>query len=182
MNTLALKFLAPVILVGSSALIGCSHDAPPPVAANEPVGVTQTTSSIVSTTTTEPRAGMSVAPEIASACNIDFQAAAPAPKFDFDDSSLQDNDRAILDQVVTCVTTGPLKGRSLELTGRADPRGESEYNMDLGSQRASSVKSYLVQAGVSDAQISTTSRGALDATGTDESTWAIDRRVDITLK
>ena len=85
----------------------------------------------------------------------------------------------MLDQVARCVTTGPLKGRTLRLTGRADPRGEQEYNMTLGSSRADAVARYLRALGVTSNQLTETSRGKLDATGTDEASWQLDRRVDI---
>jgi peptidoglycan-associated lipoprotein len=67
------------------------------------------------------------------------------------------------------------------LVGRADPRGEGEYNMSLGAYRASAVKSYLGERGVEQQRMRETSRGALDATGQDEEGWREDRRVDITL-
>jgi peptidoglycan-associated lipoprotein len=69
----------------------------------------------------------------------------------------------------------------MKLIGRADPRGDSEYNMVLGGRRASSVATTLEQLGMSSQKISSTSRGEMDATGTDEATWAKDRRVDVLL-
>ena len=66
------------------------------------------------------------------------------------------------------MTSGPLQGRSLRLVGRADPRGETEYNFALGSARAGSVDTYLIDLGLDSARVSMTSRGKLDATGTDE--------------
>jgi peptidoglycan-associated lipoprotein len=79
------------------------------------------------------------------------------------------------------VTSGPLRGRSLRLVGRADPRGELEYNFALGSARAGSVDAYLTNLGLDSARVSMTSRGKLDATGTNESGWQRDRRVDVDL-
>jgi peptidoglycan-associated lipoprotein len=69
----------------------------------------------------------------------------------------------------------------MRLVGHADPRGEPEYNMVLGGRRSDNVKSYLVRKGLPDAQAETTSRGEMDAVGTDDTTWAEDRRVDIAL-
>ena len=65
------------------------------------------------------------------------------------------------------------------LVGRADPRGTVEYNMALGARRSSSVISYLTALGVPASQLRETSRGALDATGSDSTAWQLDRRVDI---
>ena len=69
----------------------------------------------------------------------------------------------------------------MRLVGHADPRGDEEYNMVLGGRRADNVKSAIVQAGLHSSKIATTSRGEMDATGTDEAGWEKDRRVDVML-
>ncbi len=156
---------------------GCAHEATVRVA---PPPVTQTTSSVA------PQgyrsSAVSVSGDIMAACNITFSSVDRAPKFDFDTSALLPQDRNVLDQVAKCVTTGPLAGRALRLVGRADPRGEVEYNFALGEHRAGSVEAYLGQLGVSQAKMTETSRGKLDATGTDEAGWQQDRRVDLVLQ
>ena len=119
--------------------------------------------------------------ELQKACSLDLASVAEAPKFDFDSTQLAGNDRDLLQKVATCFTTGPLKGRSMHLVGRADPRGETEYNMNLGESRATAVRRYLASMGVDGRKMSDTSRGALDAAGHDEETWRKDRRVDIDL-
>lgn len=121
---------------------------------------------------------LAVSPDIAAACGIQ---AAPNPKFDYDQDELTEADRAVLATLATCLTTGALKGRNVLMIGRADPRGTEEYNLGLGSRRAHSVGQYLVRLGVVQAQLEVTTRGALDATGTDEATWRQDRRVDVQL-
>jgi len=126
-------------------------------------------------------ANVSVGDDLAKQCSLKLGNTQAAPKFDFDTSELEQNDRDVLQQIATCVTTGPLKGQKLQLTGRADPRGTEEYNLGLGTRRASSVKTYLERLGVGNNQLGETTRGALDATGTDDSGWSTDRRVDITL-
>jgi peptidoglycan-associated lipoprotein len=141
----------------------------------------------ITTTTGAPVArptggGLAVSEELMKSCRIHFDNVEQAPKFDFDRSDLSDQDRAILQQIATCVTTGPLAGRHVSLTGRADPRGEVEYNLGLGAHPATSVAVYLEHLGVGSSSISETSRGKLDATGTDESSWRRDRRVDIDVK
>ena len=87
----------------------------------------------------------------------------------------------MLTKLATCFTTGPLKGREMRLVGHADNRGEDDYNMILGQKRADNVKGAIVTAGMTPAKALTTSRGELDATGSDESSWSKDRRVDIVL-
>jgi len=105
---------------------------------------------------------------------------ATATSFDFDSVTLSDSDRGALTEIAKCMTLGPLKGKKIGLVGRADARGEEEYNMVLGSARAASVFQYLHDLGVTDERVRPTSRGEIDATGTDEAGFAQDRRVDIT--
>ncbi len=124
---------------------------------------------------------LSISGDILAACGIKAVASAN-PKFDTDKDELTAEDRTVLDQVATCLTSGPLKGKAVSLIGRADPRGTEEYNMGLGSRRAQSVMDYLGRLGVGAPQLAVSTRGALDATGTDESGWAQDRRVDVQLK
>ena len=125
---------------------------------------------------------LAISGDIIAACGIKATATAGSPKFDYDKDELTPEDRAVLDQVATCLTTGALKGRVVDLIGRADPRGTTEYNLGLGSRRAGSVSAYLGRLGVAAPQMAVTTRGALDATGTDEATYAQDRRVDIQLQ
>jgi peptidoglycan-associated lipoprotein len=178
MNRVTHPILGPVVLVGISALVSCAHEhATPPVASATPsISTTQTTSHVTSPS------GINASDEILKACRNDIDNVDTAPKFDFDKADLLPGEGQLLQSVAKCVTTGPLKGRWLRLVGRADPRGEVEYNFVLGGSRAGTVSSYLKALGVSSAKIATTSRGKLDATGTDETTWQRDRRVDIDLQ
>jgi len=125
--------------------------------------------------------GIHVSGDIAAACGLKVTQMEANPKFEYDADDLTADDRAVLDQIATCLISGPLKGKAVALIGRADPRGTEEYNLGLGSRRASSVSKYLARLGVGEPQLGVTTRGALDATGTDESGWKNDRRVDIQL-
>jgi peptidoglycan-associated lipoprotein len=122
-----------------------------------------------------------VADDLAKQCGLRFANLERAPKFGFDDAELLPADREVLQQVAECLIRGPLRGRAVELVGRADPRGTDEYNLGLGSQRAQSVRLYLQRLGVSPSQMSATTRGEVDATGTNEPGWQQDRRVDLQL-
>jgi peptidoglycan-associated lipoprotein len=153
----------------------CAHEKAP-----QSVAPVQTTS--IAQPAPKANGNVAVSGDIAQACKIDFNNVDRAPKFDFDDSSLEPQDRGVLQQVATCVTSGPLKGRSLKLIGRADPRGEVEFNFVLGEHRASAVDDYLAQLGVDRHKLVETSRGKLDATGTNDQGWQRDRRVDISLQ
>lgn len=114
---------------------------------------------------------------ILKACGI----AAPQAYFAFDSANLRPGDAKPLEEVARCFISGPLKGRSLNLVGRADPRGEAEYNMVLGQSRADQVGQFLKKKGMAKAQVASSSRGAMDASGSDEPSWAQDRRVDVML-
>ena len=174
------------ILVSTSlvALItivtGCGGDEkrPPSSVAIQP----KTTTTAASPPGKDPaRSGeVNVSEEIRRICNIEVPSG-PAPHFDLDSAEVQDADRSILAQVAKCFSTGPLRGRSMRLTGHADKRGEQEYNQSLGETRASNVSGYLASLGVEKAKMGVTSRGELDATGTDETGYRLDRRVDIDL-
>jgi peptidoglycan-associated lipoprotein len=178
---------AAVLAAATLTLVACAHgpDAAPPAAplAPAPVSTTQTTSQVVAAPQPQPTLNvLNVSDKILKACKLDFGNIDTAPKFSFDQSDLRSDERELLQKVAACATTGPLKGQSLQLMGRADPRGETEYNFVLGESRASSVRTYLMGLGLDGSRISTTSRGKLDATGTDEAGWQLDRRVDVDLR
>ena len=160
---------------------GCAgKDIPPPAA---PATMTESVTQTTSATAPAPKAGNLYASEqLRKRCQLDVNHESTAPKFDFDQAEIVGNDAAMLDQVARCLTTGPLKGEAIKLVGRADPRGEQELNMVLGSSRAASVARYLESDGVGANRVTTTSRGKLDATGTDTAGWQLDRRVDIDVR
>jgi peptidoglycan-associated lipoprotein len=114
---------------------------------------------------------------ILRACNIRSDEA----YFPFDSSNLESSDLSPLGAVAKCFTVGALKGHALKLVGRADPRGDDEYNMVLGQSRADRVGDALSRDGLGRTRITSTSRGDLDAKGHDESGWTKDRRVDVLL-
>jgi peptidoglycan-associated lipoprotein len=124
---------------------------------------------------------LAVSADLAALCKLTRKDDVP-PTFDYDKAELSTEDREVLQQIASCLTNGPGKGKSLSLTGRADPRGTQEYNMGLGAQRARVVSVYLQRLGVPEAQLAETTRGDIDATGTDETSWRRDRRVDLDLR
>ena len=172
-----MKRLSVFVLVVSAA---CSHNPPAKTVAT--VAPAPTTNTPAPAPVTKPASPtVSVGDELAKKCELRLGNIQEAPKFDYDASELAPADRDVLQQIATCVTSGPLKGKKLELTGRADPRGTEEYNLGLGTRRAGSVKTFLERLGVNGGQLGETTRGALDANGNDENGWSLDRRVDITL-
>ena len=113
--------------------------------------------------------------KLAKMCDI------PTPNFAFDSANIEGDAQQALDKLAECVTNGAAKDENLRLVGHADPRGDEEYNFALGQRRASTIAGYLREKGVGADRVETSSRGELDATGTDEQTFARDRRVDILL-
>lgn len=95
--------------------------------------------------------------------------------FGFDQASLTSEATGILNSNADALKKS---GRNVDLVGRADPRGTTEYNMALSDRRSQAVKDYLARLGLDGSKMSKVPRGALDATGADEAGWAKDRRVD----
>src|SRR3954451_5338762 len=55
--------------------------------------------------------GIALSGDLAAMCNIKTPATAN-PKFDFDKDELTSEDRAVLDQLATCLTSGAAKGKA----------------------------------------------------------------------
>ncbi len=178
-----MKFAALSLTVGALCLAGCGSDKKPPTA---PSGGTDDTSAnpnkLAGSDSDKPgddpnKSQINISDEIKKACGI----ADSDAHFAFDSANVRDQDARVLGQLATCFISGPLKGREMRLVGHADPRGEPEYNMVLGGRRADNVKEFIVKKGLADAKVATSSRGEMDATGTDEASWKADRRVDVML-
>jgi peptidoglycan-associated lipoprotein len=161
-------------------LIGCGGETPPakaPAVTAPPPAPTAEPRLPVQAPSSPTVSAVHISEEIAKTCGI----GEPDAYFAFDSANVRPDDKRVLDLVVACFSTGPLKGRTLRLVGHADPRGESGYNMTLGQSRADAVGHYIVDRGLDKSKAESTSRGAMDAVGSDEPTWAHDRRVDLLL-
>lgn len=179
--------MKPTLLALLVALAACHHDKPAtttPVAAVDKPAASVTAAPPAPPVTDDAKVSptLALAGDIIQQCGIKATASAANPKFDYDKDELAVDDRNVLDQLAACLMTGPLKGKPVMLIGRADPRGTQEYNLGLGSRRSATVHEYLKRLGVGPVQLFATTRGAVEATGTDEAGWAADRRVDIQLK
>lgn len=176
-----MRYIWITALASTGVLLGCGSDPTPPPAA--PTGDTMPPVTPAPAPASEKpgddpaQSDINISDEIRRACGITDAEA----RFAFNSASVREADRAILKKLAVCFSSGPLKGREMRLVGHADPRGESEYNMVLGDRRASNVKNAISQEGLAAERIATTSRGEMDATGTDEASWARDRRVDVML-
>jgi peptidoglycan-associated lipoprotein len=96
--------------------------------------------------------------------------------FAFNESSLSTEATSTLASDVECLKKAD---RPVNLVGHADPRGTDEYNLALSDRRGQAVKEHLRRLGINDNRLRIVPRGALDARGTDEASWAKDRRVDL---
>ena len=98
--------------------------------------------------------------------------------YDFDSSDVRQ------DQVSRMEVNGAFSkenpGFKIRVEGNCDARGTKEYNMALGERRALGAKKYLVNLGVSEANLSTISYGEerILLHGQDELSWAQNRRAD----
>jgi peptidoglycan-associated lipoprotein len=96
--------------------------------------------------------------------------------FSLDSSDVSDEGRATLDRQAEWLKQ--YGSVSITVEGHCDERGTREYNLALGQRRASSIKQYLVAAGVESSRIETVSYGKErpEATGSSEESWAQNRR------
>jgi peptidoglycan-associated lipoprotein len=99
--------------------------------------------------------------------------------FEFDSSAIDADNRVIVEQHAAYLMANPALKVSLQ--GNTDERGTREYNLALGERRAGSVERMLRVLGVSSDRITTISYGEEQpvAMGHDESSWRLNRRVEI---
>jgi peptidoglycan-associated lipoprotein len=167
---------APILLLAALVLPpGCKKSAD----TAEPTADGPTTATAPATETDQDSdanpTSITIDPKIAEMCSI------PTAHFEFDSSALGASAEQALDALAACFVDGPAAGNAMRLVGHADPRGTEEYNLALGQRRAGSVAGYLGGKGLEEATMETSSRGELDAGGTDEPSWALDRKVEILL-
>ena len=98
--------------------------------------------------------------------------------FDYDQSDLRPEDRAILDAKVPILTANPTV--MIRVAGHTDERGSDEYNLALGQRRAASVKSWLAERGIDGSRVEIVSFGEERpmAQGADENAYQQNRRAE----
>jgi len=96
--------------------------------------------------------------------------------FDYDQNTLRADALAALQKDAAWLSKWPQTAISIE--GYCDERGTAEYNLALGSQRASVVREYLQALGVSSSRIQTVSLGkeARFCQESNEGCWSMNRR------
>jgi outer membrane protein OmpA-like peptidoglycan-associated protein len=117
-------------------------------------------------------------PTLAATCGLTLP---PAAYFEFDSAALDAPDNNTLRELATCLTTGPLAGRKVELVGHADAAGTDDYDEQLGRSRAESVQDFLRRQGVTEDMLVTRSEGEQMAPQAAPTEWPYYRRVEIRL-
>lgn len=99
--------------------------------------------------------------------------------FDFDSTALRPDSRPVLDAHARYLRGNP--NRKVVIEGNTDEVGGREYNIALGQRRAEAVRRGLTLLGAADGQIEAISNGEEKpkVTGSDEASWAENRRADI---
>jgi peptidoglycan-associated lipoprotein len=97
--------------------------------------------------------------------------------FDFDQAAIRSEGAVTLRKNATTIKENSSWG-TITVQGHTDERGSAEYNLALGERRASAVKRYLVDLGVSEARLRVVSFGEAKPAvpGHDESAWRYNRR------
>jgi peptidoglycan-associated lipoprotein len=99
--------------------------------------------------------------------------------FDYDSNQVKDEFRPII--AAHAKYLGQNRSRRARIEGNTDERGSREYNLALGQRRAEAVKQMMELLGAQGSQIETLSFGEEKpkASGSDEASWAENRRADI---
>jgi peptidoglycan-associated lipoprotein len=99
--------------------------------------------------------------------------------FDYDGYTVKEEFRPLLEAHARYLIGQ--KSRALQLTGHADERGSREYNLAIGAKRADAVRRVLEMFGVHESRLESVSYGEEKpkALGSDEASWAENRRVDL---
>ncbi len=100
--------------------------------------------------------------------------------FDFDSSAVKDSYHDQMSKISAALKSG---NASVKIDGHCDERGTSEYNLALGSRRATEVKNMLVQMGVEEGKITTNSYGKERPVddGHNEAAWQKNRRAEFSV-
>ncbi|MCY4591362.1 MAG: peptidoglycan-associated lipoprotein Pal [Alphaproteobacteria bacterium] len=96
--------------------------------------------------------------------------------FDYERSDISEEARLTLDRQALWLNR--YTDITVVIEGHCDERGTREYNLALGERRANAVRQYLIASGIDAARIETISYGKERpvALGSDEASWALNRR------
>jgi len=99
--------------------------------------------------------------------------------FDYDSNAIKPEYQAAIEAHARFLKAA--NGRRVSIEGHTDERGGREYNLALGQRRSEAVRRALGLLGVPDSQIEAVSFGKEKpaAPGSDEASWAQNRRAEI---
>ena len=104
----------------------------------------------------------------------------PSIYFDYDQSFIREDQRSALSETISYLNENA--SATLLIEGHCDFKGTTEYNLALGDRRASSVRNYLLDAGIGSSRVSVVSKGDLEAVQDgNDAQRAQDRRADIVI-
>ena len=183
MHMQSLKWSAPVVVLALAAM--ACHKRPPAVSPT----TTPSASTTVAPRPPSPAAPPAAAPRPAEGplseeerfrrqSLVELNAEHPLADafFDYDQNTLRDDAREALQKDAVWLTKWSQTAISIE--GYCDERGTPEYNLALGEQRASVVRQYLENLGVSPSRILIVSLGkeARCCQQSNEECWSKNRR------
>jgi outer membrane protein OmpA-like peptidoglycan-associated protein len=125
--------------------------------------------------------GIVIDPSIGEVCQIEV---APQTYVEFDPANADVAASPVLEAVTTCLSTGPLKDRKVEIVSHADARSTDDDTREHGRSRAQAVKDYLTTKGISSNQVTTRSHGepgVAPLTASTPTDLPVERRIDIVL-
>ncbi|MEI7740056.1 MAG: peptidoglycan-associated lipoprotein Pal [Betaproteobacteria bacterium] len=175
------KVLSGLCLLLVLILVGCASG----VKLNE-VPVEDKSSSLVKADAANALSGKSVVTGVQTsalgAMNMGPAGIEKVVYFDYDSYAIKPEAQATVESHAKFLSAD--KSRKVALEGHTDDRGGREYNLALGQKRSEAVKRSLTLLGVSEAQIEAVSLGKETpaASGSDESTYAKNRRVEFNYK
>jgi peptidoglycan-associated lipoprotein len=176
------RFVAPV-LAATLVVAACKKEPPPPPAPTGPnpdsLAAARRADSIAAARRADSIAAARRAAEAAARERAVAAARATLEElvhFDYDKSDIRTDAAAILRRKVDVLRASPQV--QIRITGHADERGSTEYNLALGQRRAESVRQFLTGFGLDASRFSITSLGEEDpiAMGHNEAAWAQNRR------
>ena len=164
----------PILLLVTSAalaLSACAKKAPP-----ELPKPPQDTPAPTPTPTPPPPTPTPSGPRPGTQAHFLANVASDRIFFDTDKSDVDDADKATLQSQAAWLRQFPTARVTIE--GHADERGTREYNLALGDRRANAAKNFLASLGIDPGRMTTISYGKErpDALGSDEESWAKNRR------
>ena len=175
------RFVFFCVLIAAASVAACHKNVPPPAPAPPPPAVTPAPPPPA---TPPPPPAPAPAPprapseeEIFARKSLDeLTREMTDVYFDLDRSEIRDDARAGLQKDAEWLKRWT--STQVIVEGHCDSRGSAQYNLGLGSRRASAVKDYLMSLGVPASRVTVVSKGKEQPFCTDEteSCWQQNRR------